>query len=129
MSIAKFNQGQAAKILNGQITQNGAALDNKLATDEQDFVQRQLSGLKSNNPTLYASAINTLNKAINGNGGAVAKIGRWIGNHVSSADARVSRAASMAQAQLGGPINYANEHDRVVFAQDLIQWNASNESI
>lgn len=111
--IAAFNEGQAAKINNGQIKEVGKALDLRLVKDEQKFIQKSLNSLQTSDRTLYTNVISTMN--FNANRSDV------FGAINSLTDSNIARAASKARAELGRSINFGSESDRNVMGKYMTE--------
>lgn len=107
--ILDFNKGQVGRIESGQITETGPTLDARLVADEQRFIQGRLNQMQSSNPDLYNGVISTMNFNANRTdlAGAV--------NAMTAPN--IARAANLARAELGRPINFANERDRNVMGR------------
>lgn len=109
--IMDFNEGQVARIESGAITETGPALDARLVADEQRFIQGELNSMQSSNPALYAGVIDTMNFNAN-------RTDFWGGVNAVT-DPNIAQAANLARAELGRPINFANEHDRNVMGRHM----------
>lgn len=107
--IMDFNEGQVARIESGEITETGSALDARLVADEQRFIQGRLSQMQNANPALYNGVISTMNFNAN-------RTDFWGGVNAMT-DPNIAQAANLARAELGRPINFANEHDRNVMGR------------
>lgn len=109
--IADFNDQQVARIESGEITETGRALDLRLVGDEQGFIQGELNQLQGSNPGLYGDVISTMNANANRND--------FFGGVIAMTDPNIARAANLARAEVGRPINFASQHDRNVMGKYL----------
>jgi hypothetical protein len=110
--IENLNNAEFTNILNGQISQTGPSLDTLLITNEQNYIQGQLSNLAENDPALYTSFIQAINADANITGPLA------FANFLT--DPSISIAAQNTIQQLGRPIDFANEQDRITMGQQMV---------
>lgn len=109
--IFEFNEGQFSKVMSGEITERGQALDMRLVRDEQVFLQGRLNKLAQSNPALHAEVISGMNT--NANRTDVA------GALNSITDPNIAQAANMARGQLGRLIDFNNINDRTTMGNNM----------
>lgn len=111
-AIADFNDSQLSRVISGLIRERGRALDTRLITDEQRFIQGRLDRLAWQNPRLYRDFIRGVNRNANMDGLIDAANG-WT-------DQDIADAADRTRTIIGGPIDFANEQHRIVMGEQMV---------
>lgn len=111
--IADNNERQFQRVLDGDITERGRALDVRLVADEQRFIQGRLDALEQSNPDLFRRFTTQIDRNANMTG--------WIDGVNFVTDPHINMAADRARATIGGPIRFANETHRNIMGQTMAQ--------
>jgi hypothetical protein len=112
----------AGKIVSGQITMSGEALDSAIVHREQTQVQKELDVFRKAEPEAYGTAIKEINVLLNPNQRNVAQDTLGVADKatVGSTDAAMDVLLGDVQKSLGHDIDFANQADREALGNALV---------
>ena len=120
-SLQALNTATVGKIVSGQITMSGLALDSALVHKEQNQVQSVLDGFKRSNPEGYAAAIEEINALLNPDQRGTSEGGLGaIDKAFFGTDKAMDGIIQGVEKSLGHDIDFGNQGDREALGNAVV---------
>ena len=119
-ALERVNTEVVGKIMSGQMSGSGPALDAKLVHLEQTAVQKGLDGLKRTDATAYGTAIKEVNVLLNSKGGAGLSVLAGGSQIIFGTDEAYAQVLGGVRKSLGHDIDFANQKDREAIGNALV---------